>query len=320
MKEKLKLLQGTGLIILLVFLGLAIGTRIGALFVPKGSGLAGPAIALGYGVIGAAIALIIGVLMVRKMSAKNVRTALIAAFVVTSLLMIWLMLARSRKASQADMPAMPRPTAPVDRAPSAFAVNAVLHAAQNQQQPLGIGMARPHLQAGGTLYFYGVRDVTVMPDQLVPQDSLTFKQGEHFVEIATAPPWFWPEVTKLDYNLLYLRAKTVSRNWLEVVVNRQSGQTAWVDRQAVECVLWPDFLLSVYAVELLDPTNNPMRIKPLLHASPVALPERAQLKPLAMQGDWLRVEILDDAGQARVTGWIRWRDAQGLLIRYSLLS
>lgn len=322
LQEKSKILPGVGFVILLAFLGLVIGTMIGSLFVPKGSGLAGPAIALSYGAIGLAVALLAGILFVRKVSHARLHTSLLAVFVISVLLLSWLFYrARTNVASRAVPAELPKPTAPANEAPEAMLLPKAAYAARQQtQQPLGAGMVKPRLAAGTTLHFYGVRDVTALPDQLMPQDSLTFGQGEHFVEIATAPPWFWPEVMKLDYNLLYLRAKTLSKSWLEVVVNRDTGRTAWVSRHAVDFIHWPDFLLDVFAVELIDPANNPMRIKPLLHASPVALPPRAQLRPLAVQGDWLQVALLGEDGQSGQTGWIRWRKDERLLIRYSLLS
>jgi uncharacterized membrane protein YozB (DUF420 family) len=52
----------------LLFNGLVIGTMVGSLFVPEGSGLAGPAIALSYGAGGTLIALLIGVIFIKKLS------------------------------------------------------------------------------------------------------------------------------------------------------------------------------------------------------------------------------------------------------------
>ena len=47
----------------LLIVGLTAGTAVGSRFVPPGSGLAGPAIALGYGVIGALLAGVLGGLL-----------------------------------------------------------------------------------------------------------------------------------------------------------------------------------------------------------------------------------------------------------------
>lgn len=57
----------------LLWIGLAVGTGIGSRFVPPGSGLAGPAIALGYGVVGAFAAGLFGVVLAIKASPSVLR-------------------------------------------------------------------------------------------------------------------------------------------------------------------------------------------------------------------------------------------------------
>ena len=185
--------------------------------------------------------------------------------------------------------------------------------------PVGVGLVRPALVPGQPLYFYGVSDLDDRPGALVPQDSLTFRQGAHYVDVATAPPWFVPEVLKLDYDLLVLRAKTLARHWVEVVVNQRTGETRWVDRHAVRLDLWPDALLNMAAVEVSDPQANPIRSGPDA-ATPVLRTTLALLQPLAVQGDWLRVGPSELADQQVPQGWVRWRDGDRLLITYSLLS
>ena len=68
------------LLICIFWVGLAVGTAIGAQFVPAGSGLAGPTIALAYGVLGAMLSLIVGGVIGWTTSVQTVRaSALIAA-------------------------------------------------------------------------------------------------------------------------------------------------------------------------------------------------------------------------------------------------
>ncbi len=184
---------------------------------------------------------------------------------------------------------------------------------------LGVGMVQPRLLDGQRLYFYGRPDFTQLPGMMTPLDSLVFGQGPYYVDIKSAPPWFWPEVMKLDYDLLFLRAKTLTRNWIEVVVNRETGQTRWIDRHAVECIHWPTFLLNVVAVEVNDPEGNPVRVKPLDHASVLA-DATLSLQSLAIQGSWLQVSTNGLADRIAPTGWIRWREGDRLLISFSLLS
>jgi nitrate reductase gamma subunit len=68
------------------WIGLVAGTAVGARFlVPAGSGLAGPAIALGYGVAGAlAAAVLVGVLG-RRLPARSLRRSAVVALLLAVL-------------------------------------------------------------------------------------------------------------------------------------------------------------------------------------------------------------------------------------------
>lgn len=85
-----KALLGIGFVLVLGFLGLFAGTMVGSFFVPPGSGLAGPAIALGYGVMGMALALVSGILVTRRLNVTQLRAALIWTAVVAMLVGAWL--------------------------------------------------------------------------------------------------------------------------------------------------------------------------------------------------------------------------------------
>ncbi len=64
----------------LAWLGLVAGTALGAAWlVPEGSGLAGPAVALGYGVVGTAGGLVLGGVLGWKASIGALRAAAMAA-------------------------------------------------------------------------------------------------------------------------------------------------------------------------------------------------------------------------------------------------
>ena len=187
-------------------------------------------------------------------------------------------------------------------------------------ETLGVGLVKPRLLTGQRLYFYNRPEDDRVPAMMPPLDSLVFGEGRHHVDIKSAPPWFWPEVMKMDYGLLLLRARTLKKNWIEVVVNQQTGLTRWVDRQAVEFIDWPTFLLNVVAVEVTDAVANPIRVKPLDHAGILAEAPDIPLPPLAIRGSWMQVSTADVADRMPPSGWIRWRDDDRLLIRYSLLS
>ncbi len=191
----------------------------------------------------------------------------------------------------------------------------------SSQQTLGEGMVKPRIEAGTTLYLWSGELIDDLLHHAAVKDSVTLKSGQYHTEIGTAPPWFMPELVKFDYDLFLLRAVSISRNWIEVVVNSQTGRTAWVDRHTVEFVSWPEFLLTVFSVELINPAVNPMRLKPLDNAAIVARPGQNSLSVFAVKGDWIKVALPGDKpGTRPVLGWIRWKKGSQMLITYSPLS
>jgi len=190
----------------------------------------------------------------------------------------------------------------------------------NFQLPIGIGVASPAMIPGRPLYFYSSPDFDAAPYQLKPIDSITFVKGEHYLDIATAPPWLAPEFIKLDYDILMFRVVTYSQNWIEVIVNNTNGQTSWVDATAVGYKEWGTFLTSIVAVEVIDVKTNPIRLKALDNSGILAQVQGAQLRPIAVKGDWLLVSTVGLADRIVPTGWIRWKKGDRMLITYSLLS
>ncbi len=186
--------------------------------------------------------------------------------------------------------------------------------------PLGIGIAAPHMIPGRPFYFYSAPDFDAVPLPSNAIDSITFVKGKYCIDIATAPPWLAPEYIKLDYDIFLFRVVTYSQNWIEVIVNTTTGQTSWVDGQAIAYREWGTFLTGIVAVEVIDIEKNPIRLKPLDHSSILAQVPGAQLRPIAVQGDWLLVSSVGLADRIVPTGWIRWRRGGQLMITYSMLS
>lgn len=282
-------------------------------FIPKNVGLAGGAMVVGYGVIGLGIGLIISLFIRNKVPGRIMLGTNILLFLFLSFfgMRIYQQIQKSKTAAQQEREKLKqlKPTA----------------AAQPVADPatvaMGIGIAKPLLNHEQPLYFYSAPKANQLPTQLIPIDSITFKKAPGGIEIATAPPWLVPEKLKLDYQIFHFLVTSQSKNFLEVVGNKTNGQTAWIVQSQVDYQDWPSFLLSVQAIEPINWENNPLRSKPLRHASPL-LEYGAQniLQPLKIEDNWIQVNILDQNYEALQTGWIRWRSASQLLITYQMLS
>ena len=117
---------------------------------------------------------------------------------------------------------------------------------------MGLGMVKPDFYNKKVLYFYGIPNFEKPVSDHTPTDSLVFTQTEHHqFDISYAPPWFYPEHQKLDYDILYFKLLAMNRDWVHVELNKQTGQSAWMSRSDVSVLLWPEFLLNVFSIENL---------------------------------------------------------------------
>lgn len=186
--------------------------------------------------------------------------------------------------------------------------------------PVGLGIAHVSPRAGGVLRFYGGPPrLGEVPGEYPPAGTVRFRAALPSVEIAEAPPWLVPEHLKMDYEIFLLRVITLTPQWVEVIGNTTTGDTWWLDRSEIRFSSWPEFLMGVHSVEAAAPESNPVRARPL-DASPVLSSARAAVRPLAVQGDWVKVDTSELADRMPPDGWMRWRRGDRLLITFNPLS
>lgn len=185
---------------------------------------------------------------------------------------------------------------------------------------MGLGMFSPAIKEDGPLYLYGNIDQEKSVSEHLPADSISFIKTRYGnFEINAAPPYLVPEHLKLDYDLLYFKVVSVTDEFLEVIVNKNSEQSMFIDKNAGKIYYWPEFLLIVNSVEFLDPINQQLFVKPLLHAGKVNV-NYSLLKPLRIESEWMFVSLLNDDLESVGKAWIIWNDKKRLLIQYNLLS
>ena len=282
-------------------------------FIPKDVGLAGGAIVMFYGLFGLVIGLVASLIGRNRLPIKFLQTsnAIFALFLLVCGVRIYQHIASSKaevkKRQERYQHLKPTPTALPIPLPN--------------QATMSIGMAQVPLQIGQSIYFYHKPQADQLPEQLSPIDSITFKETTNGIDIATAPPWLVPERLKLDYQIFHFIVMAQHRSFLEVVVNKTNGQTAWVSKSQLNYQDWSSFLLGVSSIQPLDWDNNPLRTKPLTHAPPLLeIDSQYRLQPLTIEGNWMEVKILDHQHQATGKGWLRWCSNTELLIMYDLLS
>ncbi|MGI9544326.1 MAG: hypothetical protein ACR2MX_13785 [Cyclobacteriaceae bacterium] len=185
---------------------------------------------------------------------------------------------------------------------------------------MGLGFFMPNFYDNPTLYFYGNPNFEKSIQEHSPTDSIVFKRLEQGgFDILYAPPWLAPDHLKLDYDMLYFRMQSIGRDFVEVTVNTQTQQSAYVSRYAGKIAYWPDFLLLVNSVELVSTSKQKVHVKPLSYAGEVTISFEF-MSPVLVKDDWMRVNLMDDNFKKVGQGWVQWKKDNKLLISYSLLS
>ena len=314
-------------IIAFFFLGLVYA---GITEAAKGQMLAGGAIVFFYGVIGAFIGLCLSLFI--AFHAKRhiiIRLNGILVFIIVASITYFYFNYQKRQLERLEneppkkeQPLTPKPTSPAaDAQPIEPLAMLMDNKAERQTESImGLGMFTPNFYEHKTLYFYGNITPGKSIQEHMPTDSITFTQREYGgFDIATAPPWLVPDHLKLDYDMLHFKVKSMSHDFIEVVVNTTNNQTALVDRYAGKIQFWPEFLLGIHSVEFPQPITYKVYARPFDYAGTVEIPY-SFMRPIKIENEWMYVELQGDDFKEVAKGWIRWQKDGKLLITYNLLS
>ncbi len=189
-----------------------------------------------------------------------------------------------------------------------------------QESQLGEGFFSPKTDELETLYLYDVPNSRV-GSQEQPTDSITFikRHATHVDGIGYAPEGFAPFAEKLDYGVFILKVKRLGRDYHEIVINEDTGETAYVSQWQGDFMTWSEFFLNCHSVEFID-INQKVFDHPMIKSAG-RIVDPANFRPRYIMGDWMEVEILaSDYSTVKGKGWIRWKKDGKLLINYNLFS
>ncbi|GHC64573.1 hypothetical protein [Ulvibacter litoralis] len=292
----------------------------------KNQGLAGGAIVLGWGVLFGSIAFISSFFIATVLKPtllKKINWILLIIILIASSLKYNEYQLRNMKQQETENQFKPTPTIPSNTKVLAhLSTNkksiASKSSLQNAQETMGF--FTPNWHENKTLYFFGNLNLEKSLQNHLPYDSITFQQTKHQdFEIATAPPWLVPKILKMDYGILYFSVKSITQDFLEIVVNEKTQQTTYVAKEAGKLMYWPEFLLGVNSVEFLNNNNSVVYTRDFKTSSRTTTPHQF-MRPVKIKGDWMEVLLLDSDFKKVGKGWIQWKTEGNLKIKYNLLS
>ena len=286
----------------------------------KNQGLAGGAIVLGYGVMFGGIAFVASFFIAHFLEIKKIKiinwaflVLLLATYGYTHYKF------NQRKTEHKVEDESYQNTTPTETAEPATANSVMQLTKPFRKGDMGVGFFKPNFYEHPTLYFYGNVNLEKGLLEHMPQDSLVMGKNQYGDFTSTyAPPYLLPEYMKLDYGLFYFKTLGVSHDMVLIEINKQDGQTAYLSKSQGNLLLWPEFLMGVNSVKVLDQTQQ-VKIKPLDHAGDV-VQQYTFLKPLLVKDQWMQVALQDSRLKTVGTGWICWQKNGALLISFDFLS
>lgn len=149
--------------------------------------------------------------------------------------------------------------------------------------------------------------------------------GITILELEAHKSWLQPEVIWLDYHILLFRSVKQSNSWLEVITNQTNGEKHWLKRSpTITFQPWEDFLLHALIISRRPEYQQEIRLLPNDQSEKGFYYGDDCFEVLSVKGDWMEIstaeycELLYDNPPPFITGWIRWRMGNTLLIDYFL--
>ncbi len=308
--------------ILLYLLSFVVFVILGATFAgltgaADGQGLAGGAIVLGYGIMFGFFAIVVSIFMVYRSNQKTIHVGNVILFVLLLLLITILFIRQKMRKNKADEEVQSRVTTELFH-PAVYN-DLKIAFSQTPENPLGLGFFSPNFYEYPVLYFYGNPNLSKTAQDNFRMDSIVFSQSDPGnYSISYAPPWLQPNHMKMDYGILYFRVQSLGKEFIEITVNTSTQKTTFVNRFEGNIILWPEFLLRVYSIEILPENPQTIKVKPLDYAGEVNN-DYDILQPISIKDEWIQVELQNKNLKPITIGWLRWKKDEKLLITYSLL-
>ena len=133
--------------------------------------------------------------------------------------------------------------------------------------------------------------------------------------------WLQPESLWLDYHQFMFRVKTENIDCFEVYVS--DYKTMWIKKtDLTNFRTWQEYLQNMFSVERIDKNTQNIYSRPFTKSEIIKSDNKDDcFKVKRMQNDWIEVETNHHCeNKKKITGWIKWRNNDELLINYFTTS
>jgi hypothetical protein len=153
---------------------------------------------------------------------------------------------------------------------------------------------------------------------------LVNQNGDIVIEENDYTKWLQPESVWLDYSQFLFRFTKIEDDWIQVIVNNETGDKKWILKsQTLKIQTWDKFLVdnttAIKPLKSVDINAEPsMESKTIRKSS-----EKDCFEAIEIKGDWIKIKTnetleCNEHPQPIKTGWIKWRGDNLLAIKYYL--
>lgn len=188
---------------------------------------------------------------------------------------------------------------------------------------LGIGIVVVDFNESTIVEFYSSPDSSLKPVKSIKFYDDHVNQVWKIKNMETHKLWLKPEAYNPLYDLLAFRCVSVKDGWNEVIVNNSTGQKYWV--KATEIIKFNDWLTFLQNGKCISKGKTEIRIleNPEENAKAVEFTGKECFRIKSMKEEWIEITlpVVDQTGiLIEKTGWMRWKNGNDLLIKYSIGS
>lgn len=191
------------------------------------------------------------------------------------------------------------------------------------QVDLGIGLVSIDFDDKTVLEFYS-DTLESEPVKVVEFFNDTTINSWNIKNLDEEKEWLKPEVLWLDYSAFTFRCLARTGNWLEIIVNNESGKNYWLKTiESTKFKNWEEYLKDMAGVERLSSFPQKIKIEPTDNSTEIKYQGTDCFVVKSMKGNWIEITTTDycdenftDGKKPIKSGWIKWRKGNELMIYY----
>jgi len=148
--------------------------------------------------------------------------------------------------------------------------------------------------------------------------------GDIIIEEKDYSKWLKPESVWLDYSQFLFRFTKIEGDWIQIIINNDSGGKKWIKKSTnLKNIYWDKFLID-NTTAIGTPISIEIKIAPSTESKTLRRSSTKDcFEAVEIKGDWLKIKTnetleCNEHPEPIKSGWIKWKSDNKLIIDYFL--